>query len=287
VIDQPSKKRLIESLCSSVTEFRDYYIDQNDYNASIPEPRGQADYGKLFLIFHSVEYMGWVNTSQKSPVLVLRGSSVLELAASNVVHGLKDNKLTNLVLNFFYGSTTHMFNIYDLGNLTYDWQHLFCVWTLLLQVVNDTQLHQQQHVLAAFFSQALASIDGSEFEKMSADIPIKAFQSLVRLCELQHLWNSLAQAINKSEDLGALGRDSDLPEKPQNKRKLTFVFDLDDMGSASCNLLINSIRPIIRNLRRHFTAVKILVTNPPIIENLELHESEVLLDYDIERRGLC
>jgi len=70
------------------------------------------------------------------------------------------------------------------------------------------------------------------------------------------------------------------------KRKLAVVFDFDDFSNKEYRLFINAIRGTLRNLGRHFSVVKILVTNPPTTADLEIQESEILLEYDTERQGL-
>lgn len=73
----------------------------------------------------------------------------------------------------------------------------------------------------------------------------------------------------------------------QNKRKLTFIFDLDRRLEETWKALINHVRGAIANLRREYLVVRLLITNPPVASDLGLLQpSEIILEYDQERQGL-
>jgi hypothetical protein len=98
----------------------------------------------------------------------LRGSPVLEYAAFQIVQTLKDHKMSDILLHFFYGSTTCTM-------VPYINKHLVCVWTLIMQIVDSIPLSDQEYILAAFFSQALELIECNKLEEMAVKGPMKHF----------------------------------------------------------------------------------------------------------------
>jgi len=279
--------KLVESLSSSVREFDCYYYDQNAHVNTFPHTHGVENNGKMFWVFGGLDYKNWIQSKEELSVLVLRGSPALEHAASHVVRTLKKNKLADVVLHFFYSSTKSMVPPYNFANLQYDWRHVSCVWTFLIQVIDGYPLSQRQFLFTAFFNQVILRMKYGQIENMPPDDPLKAFELLLGHILLDDLWFALAQVLAKSEELGLGDIEAMQRSTTHIKRNLAVVLDLDDLSIETYRMLIDSIRGTLRNLRRYFAVLKVLITNPPPRGDLQLQESEVLLEYDEERRGSC
>jgi len=283
VVDQVRNERVVESLSSffSAEEFGHYYCDQKAHlDALSLDP--ELENGKLFWIFKNIDYTDWKNVKEGASVLILRGSRNLEDAASQIIRKMTGNKVADLVLHFFYSSLKrlHTFN-----NLECNWQHVSCVWTLLIQTIEGFPLSQKQCLLTVFFSQALDTIVDEELAKMLPDKPMETIQCLLLHSDLRNLWVALAQTLGKSEQLRLRGTEPKRQTSCQTKRNLAMVFDLNDFSIETYKLLIGIIRGTLRYLRQYYSSVKILLVNPPPTGDLELRESEVLVEYDRERQG--
>jgi len=267
-------------LSYSVRGLRSPYSDYNDYLNTLLEDEALENNYKFFWIFHGLDYKNWIETGQKMPVLVLCGSPTLENATAHIVRTLKDN----LVFHFFYGSVRYLHPLPGLVGSSVEWKQLLCVWTILLQLIDGYPLPQQQYLLESFCSYALRFISPSNIEKITSVEPEEAFRSLLRYSELETLWDALSHTLSRLE--WSRGHaESERQDAPRIERHLIFVFDLDDQPFNTCTVWFNIMRSIMRNLRRHFTTVKILVTYPTT-DDLMLHHSEVCLKYDTERQGM-
>lgn len=183
LIDEPENEILIvESSGTSRRIFDPYYSDQKAHLDTLSEIPDAENDGKLFWIFRGIDYKNWIGGNGRAPVLVLRGSHFLESVASHIMRTLKDNKIADLVLHFFYGSTRDMEPPQPLEHdLKFNWWHLSCVWTLLRQVIDGYSPLQQQNLLTVFLSQAFRPISDITTAKVSMNESIVELQHLLGL----------------------------------------------------------------------------------------------------------
>lgn len=240
--------------------------------------------GKFFWIFRSLDYQNWVEIKDGVSVLVLCGLPILEEAASHIVRELKGNTTADLVLHFFYGSTIHKpLSLYE---NTMNRADLSCVWTLLMQVIDNCPQQLQNSLLEDFFGQILDFIAADEVAEMLLKKPMEAFESVLSRANLQNVWDSLAQVLKMSEEERRRGTESRYQNTQWNKRNLKFVFALDNRPIKAFQSLLDIICYIVYNLRRHFLSVKVVVIYPSSASDLRLNHSVVLLEYDKERQGM-
>jgi hypothetical protein len=257
--------RNLVSLDELVSGFRCYYCDQKVYIDTFPVTNELENNGQLFWIFRNIDYRNWSDIDTGASTLVLRGSSDLESAASQIIHKLKDDTTIDLVLHFSYSTTEHIRPSQIMRNHPCDWRHLSCVWTLLIQSINGYTPSQQEFLLKEFVHYTLRPVEENKY--------------------LENLWYALAQALMKSGEFDTHCTEPDRQNPPVVKRKLAVIFDLDNLPISTYELLIEIIRGTVRRLRRDFSGVKILIINPPISGDLLLDESEILIEYDKERQG--
>jgi hypothetical protein len=268
-----------------VREFDCYNIDQEAHRDTLNTNCLEND-GKLFWILQSPEYQDWIKTRAQTPVLLLRGSPDLEQAASYIVRAMSNNRTDHLVLYFFYGSSKSIPRPQPLVQPGCDWRHLVSVWTLLKQAIDGQPDLHKQSLIMAFFREALQPITDEVFITMLPDEPKEAFERLLRVSKLENLWYALVQTLKMAEELSVGNIGSMQQNNAQLQRNLVIVLDIDDLFIESYQLLMDVMRENIKYLQRHFETVKVLVVNAPSTSDLALRQSEILLEYDKERRGL-
>jgi len=249
-------------------------VDQNNYIEKLSKTGEPEKDGRFFWIFHSLDYEMW--SKHELNVLVFHGSPILECAASHIVRTLQDSKANDLLLYFFYNSAKSSYATMS--------RNLVAVCTILNQVLESCPSSQQPYLLELFLRKTLATLANWELTKVGADNPKESFKKLLDISTLKNLWNSLEQVLSKAE---LHCQNIDLETSRRSRRKLTFVLDLDNLTVETGRELMDIIRPMMATLRREYSTVRLLVTNPPSTGNLGLQKpSELLLDYDTERQGL-
>jgi len=274
MLDQTGRERILQPLLRAARVTDDYFVDQNHYIEELSKTGEPEKDGRFFWIFHSLDYEMWSNHALN--VLVFRGSPILECAASHIVRTLQDSEANDLLLYFFYNSAKS-------SNTTIR-HNLVAVCTILNQVLQSCPSSQQQYLLEAFLTKTLATLANWELAKVGAVDPKESFRKLLHISTLKNLWDALEQVLSEAE---LHCQTIDMETSRRNRRKLTFVFDLDDITVETGRELMDIIRPMIARLQREYSTVRLLVTNPPPTGDLGLQKpSELLLDYDIERQSL-
>jgi len=274
MLAQTSREKILRPLLSAARVADDFFVDQNHYIEILSKTGEPEKDGRFFWIFHSLDYEMW--SKHELDVLVFRGSPILECAASHIVRTLQDSEANNLLLYFFYSSAKS-------SNSTI-WRNLVAACTILNQVLDSCPSSQQQYLLESFLTKTLATLDDWELTKVGADDPKESFKKLLHISTLKSLWDALEQIISEAE---LHSRSIDLETSRRSRRKLTFILDLDNQTVETGRELMDIIRPMMATLRREYSTVRLLVTNPPSTGDLGLQKpSELLLDYDTERQGL-
>ena len=256
-----------------------YSFDQSKYLESISKTswlRLEQD-AKYFWIFRNLDYEKWVQRGGEAKILGLRGPSVedLESAASHIVQSLQNPDTPGQgeeVLCFFYNSTRRGQGPQNIVG----WHNLVCVWNLLRQLIENRSGAATQ-LLQIFLRYALNLLAGDEVAKLRArGDPTDTLRSLLSLSKSQDLWDALGQVIGNLKDPG-----------DREEQNLTLVIDLGSEDSAWEDL-VDNIRGMTASLPQSYGTVRILLSNLPEIGNLWQHRpSEILLEYDKERKGMC
>jgi hypothetical protein len=273
MLDQTGREKILQSLLRAARVVDDYFVDQNQYIEKLSNTGEPEKDGRFFWIFHNLDYKMW--SKHKLNALVFRGSPILECAASHVTRTLQDSEANDLLLYFFYSSVK--------SPSAAIWRNLVAVRTILTQVLQSCPSAQQQYLLESYLTKTLAPLANWELAKVGAD-PKESFKKLLHVSSLKNLWDALGQVLSEAE---LHCQNIELETSPRNRRKLTFIFDLDNLTEETGRELMDIIRPMMARLRREYSTVRLLVTNPPPTGDLGLQKpSELLLDHDIERQGL-
>ena len=273
------RDNILKLLINSEEILNVYFIDQAKYLESHSKELEHEQDAKYFWIFRNLDYEKWAQRHGGTKILGLHGPSIedLELAASHIVRSLQNsdtaNREGNVLLYFFYNSTRSERAPKDVAG----WRDLVCVWNLLRQLIENRSATRP--LLQIFLEKALHFLNDDELVKLRAHYdPTDVFRSLLHLSKPQDLWDALGQVL---EDLKEHGN-----AKRQGKSNLTIVIDLNSMASGWKGL-IDNIRKMTAGLSPSYGAVGVLLSNLPEINNLWQHRpSEILLEYDKERKGM-
>ena len=278
ITDLAVRKEIVGLLISSVELLDVFFFDQSKYLKTYlggPRLRLEQD-AKYFWIFHNLDYEKWVRCHGEVMILGLHGPSIedLELAASRIVQSLRNPDIASQegeVLYFFHNSTRLERGPQNVAG----WRDLVCSWNLLRQLIENHSTAAGS-LLQIFLERALYFLSDDELVKLRAhDDPTDVFRSLLCLSKPQNLWDALGQVLGNLKE----------QENPR-KRNLTLVMDLNSMASAWAGL-VDNIRKMTAGLPQGYGTVRILLSNLPEISNLWQHgPSEILLEYDKERKGM-
>ena len=275
VVDTTDRKKFLKLLISSVKLLDVCFFDQGKYLENHSEtPRlGLEKDGKYFWIFRNLDYEKWVQRHRESKILGLHGPSIedLELAASHIVRSLRNPDTASqegeVLLYFFYNSTRR-----ERGSQNDDgWRDVLCVWNLLRQLIENCSVAGP--LFQIFLERALYFLSDDELSKLQGrDDPTHVFRSLLRFSKPKNLWDALGQILG---DI-----------KEQGTPNLTLIIDLNSMDSTGKEL-IDNIRKMTAGLPQGCGTMRVLLSNLPETSNLWEHRpSEILLEYDKERKGM-
>ena len=251
-----------------------YSIDQSKHLESIPKtPRLEPDRdAKYSWIFHNLDYKKWARRDSEARILGLHGPSFrdLKLAASRIIQSLRNPGTAGQkeeVLYFFYSSTRRERGPQNVDN----WSDLVCVWNLLLQLIENPS-RAVEPLIQTFLGNALDSLGDDEAAKLSVnDGPTDTLKSLLCLSKPSDLWGAFGKVLG------------DLKESENN---LTLVIDLHSMASE-WEGLVDNIREVAELLSQTCGTLRVLLLNLPEASTLwETRPSEILLEYDKERKGM-
>lgn len=156
----------------------------------------------------------------------------------------------------------------------------------LLREVIDNHPPPQQTLLKKFLEEILASIDDMELDKLPSN-PTEALKSLLCLSTHQILWDAFREVLSKAVELYTHPTVLEQHDAQQNKRSLTFIFDLDNSAVEIGRTLVSDIRRLTASLQQDYPKQRVLVTYPPLTSDFGLQlPSEIILIYDKERQGL-
>ena len=253
-----------------------YFFDQNEYleNHLKKHGLGLEQDAKYYWIFRNLDYEKWMQHRGEAKILGLLGPSAgdLELAASHIVRSLRNPNAASqegdVLLYFFYNSTRR-----ERG--PEGWCDMVCVWNLLRTLIENHSTAEESF-LQNFLGTALGFLSDDELANLRIySNPADVFRSLFRLFKPQVLWHALGQALGDLEE----------PEIP-GKRNLTFVINLNLMA-GSCEGLVDNIRNMTAGLLQAYGKVRVLLSNLPETSNRwQTRPSEILLEYDKERKGM-
>jgi len=242
---------------------------------------------QFFWIFENMDYKEW-KRDLRTLVLSAPPERCLELAACYIVHDLQSINTITSPLYFFYRTTKsrHRLTCRSLG--VHEKLIVDLLYTLLCQLIGDpnSSKSRSQSIVTAFLSQLLACRTESEFAEMVTGTPVQDVKQLLDYATLTELWDAFEKAVEVALNVGL----SDIAphttlETPLNEAilSLTFIFDLDNPPIETWKSLLEHMR----TLQRHLPTVKLLITNPPIVSDLGLRQtqSEVHIEYDKERKG--
>ena len=213
----------------------------------------------------------------EAKLLGLRGPSTkdLELAASHIVWNLRNTNAASqegeVLLYFFYNSTRRERGPLDAAG----WRDMVCLWNLLRILIKNHSTAEES-LLQTFLRNALEFLSDDEL----ATLPVHGnsiglFSSLFCLFKPQDLWHVLGQVLGDLKE----------PEIPR-KRNLTLVIDLNSAASA-WEGMVENIQKMTAGMTQTYRTVRILLSNLPEASNRwQTRPSEILLEYDKERKGM-
>lgn len=224
------------------------------------------------------------NHGTVAPVLVLKGLSHDDLESTmSHVYSLQEKRapsLPSLLLHFFGRSVREIQRPQTYSSKSDEWWNVLCINTLLWQVIHVYSEHEQC-LLLAFVNKIWSRLGANELSMVLTDPPEIALSSLLGLADIDSLWAALVQTLIAAAKI-------DPRNTSQTPVSLTFILEANDPPWRTWMLLIDNIRSAIRNLGDVFSPIRVLVSNPPETASLELQPStEVLLEHDKERKGLC
>jgi hypothetical protein len=160
------RERILQSLNNSVQEIDTYVVDQYHYLENHLKAHELEQNGSYFWIFRGLDYRRWSDLKANVKVLVLCDSSILEHAASYIIHTLRETsniQADDMLLYFFYSSMRYEGRPPKWSKAA-DSDNFVFLYTLLRQVIDN---HHQ------------LPIDSTE-----------AFKLLSRLLTLESLWDA-------------------------------------------------------------------------------------------------
>jgi len=150
------RERILQSLNNSVQEIDTYVVDQYHYLENHLKAHELEQNGSYFWIFRGLDYRRWSDLKAYVKVLVLCGSSILEHAASYIVHTLRETsniQADYMLLYFFYSSMRYEGRPPKWSKAA-DSDNFVFMYTLLRQVIdNHHQPPQRQSLLSTFFKE--------------------------------------------------------------------------------------------------------------------------------------
>ena len=269
---------ILELLISSADMLDVYYFDQSKY---LPSGLGEVEQdAAYFWIFRNLDYEKWLKREVK--ILVLHGPSRedLELAASHIAWSLQNLDISSQegdVLYFSFNSIRH-----ELApRSAISWHDLVSVWNLLRQIIGNPPTALQKSLLRGFLGNVLHSLSDDNLAKLRGNGSTNAFKSLLHLSKPQDLWDAFGRALSAMAD----SRKQEYPRR-QRKPNLTLIIDLNQMVST-WKTLIDNIRQMAIALRQDYGTVRVLLSNvPETADPWQPRQSEILLEYDRERKGM-
>ena len=278
-IPMAAREEILKLLISSERILDVYLFDQNKYlenHSKIPGLGLEQD-AKYFWIFRNLDYEKWVQRRGEAQLLGLHGPSTedLEFAASYIIRSLRNSNAAGQeseVLLYFFCNSTRPERVPPGVS---GWNNMVCVWNLLRTLIKNYSTAEGS-LLQTFLRNALGFLSDDKLANLPAHgNPIDVFKSLFCHFKPQNLWRALGQV------LGDLGE----PEIPR-ERNLTLVIDLNSMASA-WEELVDGIREMTAGMPQTYGTVRILLSNlPETGDRWKARSSEVLLEYDKERKGM-
>ena len=271
------REEILKLLISSESILDVYFFDQYKYLEShLKAPGlGLEQDAKYFWIFRSLDYGKWAQRCGEAKILGLRGPSAedLEFAASRIVQSLRNPNAAiqedEMMLYFFCNSMGSKQGPPGVAG----WRGMVCVWNLLRTLIKNHSAAEES-LLQTFLGNVLGSLSDDELANLP-DHPADAFRSLFHLFKPRYLWDALGQVLG---DL----KDPDIPRK----RNLTLVIDLNSMASG-WEEMVDSIREMTAGMPQAYGSVRILLSNlPEASDRWQTRPSEILLEYDKERKGM-
>ena len=268
------REEILKLLTTSSAKILDvYFVDQSQYLENDLEPPKlelRKD-DKYFWIFRNLDYEMWVQCCGEAKVLGLRGlpEEDLELAASHIVRNLDAASHKGEVLYFFCGSTEQKPNLQAVVGR----HDLICVWNLLKQLIGNRPAAAESS-LQNFLERALDLLSDNGRVQLSAHSdPTDVFTSLFDLSNPRDLWVALGEALGGPEE-----------QKNPGMQNLTLIIDLK-MKARTWEGLVENIRQMTAGLMKAYGTVRVLLSNVPEA-SLGQRSSEILLEYDKERKGM-
>ena len=277
VVGPTGREGILKLLISSADLLKVYFFDQSKYLASKPGEVEQD--ARYFWIFRNLDYKRWMKREVK--ILGLHGPiEDHELATFHIVRSLQNQDVSSQegdVLYFFFNSIRHELAPRD----AISWHDSVSVWNLLRQMIGSSSTTLQKSLLGAFLGKALHSLSDDVVAKLRGDDPTKVFKSLLHLSKPLDLWDALGRALSEMADPGK-------QEYPMRQRKpnLTLIIDLNRMVNI-WKTLIGNIRQMTTALQQDYGTVRVLLSNLPETKDpWQLQPSEIVLEYDKERKGM-
>ena len=150
-------------------------------------------------------------------------------------------------------------------------------------MIGNSPTTLQKPLLRAFLGKTLHSLSDDDLDKLRGNDSTNAFKSLLHLSKPQDLWDALGRALSEMAGL----RKREYPRR-QRKPNLTLIIDLNQMiGHGTWEELIGNIRQMATALQQDYGTVRVLLSNvPETTDPWQPRQSEVLLEYDKERKGM-
>ena len=256
-----------------------YFFNQNEYleNHLKKHGLGLEQDAKYYWIFRNLDYEKWMQRRGGVKILGLHGPSAedLELAASHIVRSLRNPNAASqegdVLLHFFYNSTRRERGPQGIVG----WRDKVCVWNLLRTLIKNHPTAEES-LLQTFLGTVLGFLSDGELANLRIHRnPTDVFRSLFRLFKPQDLWHALGQALGDLKELEIPG-----------ERNLTLVINLNSMAGP-CEGLVDNIRNMTADMPQAYGKVRVLLSNLPETSNRwQTRPSEILLEYDKERKGM-
>ena len=281
VVGPTGREGILKLLISSADLLEVYFFDQSKYLASKPGEVEHWQDARYFWIFRNLDYEKWLKREVK--ILGLYGPvEDIERVASHIARSLQNQDVSSQegdVLYFFFNSIRRELDPRDAIN----WHDSVSVWNLLRQMIGNSPTTLQKPLLRAFLGKTLHSLSDDGLEKLRGYDSTNAFKSLLHLSKPQDLWDALGRALREMADLGK----QEYP-RYQWKPNLTLIIGLNRMIShCTWEKLIGNIRQMATALQQDYGTVRVLLSNVPETTDLwQPRQSEVLLEYDKERKGM-
>jgi hypothetical protein len=268
----------------------------------------------FFWLFEDEDYQHWKSSAKLqsndqsntkrsqdigavSPIdmLVLSASptSDLEKAASRIIDVLQDSKANGLqsrTLHFFYKSM----ELSDQNSVAQP--HVLCIWSLLQQMTIPYAPAQQQILLIKFLKELIAQVKDNDLKELPLITTEKDIKHLFRVAnDIKILWTAFAKTISTAPVCpnAPLPQPSNpaaelMPLNGQINQSLTLILDFNsDNPIPSASIVVECIRGAIQHIRKYFSSVNVLITNPPSMKSLRLQQPrEILVVRNKERQGM-